>query len=108
MDIKQIEEELTKELKESSIFIQEPMRKHTSFKVGGNADIFIKAQSVEDIRRIVAYTKQNNIPLTIIGNGSNILVRDKGIRGIVLEIGINYKTIQKQGEYAIITARSRC
>lgn len=108
MDIKQIELSLTKELKESTIFVNEPMKKHTSFKVGGIADIYIKAKSIEDIKSVVNYAKENEIPLTVIGNGSNILVRDKGIRGIVLEIGLNNQEIKNQDDFAIITVRSRC
>ena len=54
-------------------------------KFGGNADIYLKLQNEEDIRYILNFSKKNNIPLSIVGNGSNLLVRDKGIRGIVLK-----------------------
>ncbi|MBR2587595.1 MAG: UDP-N-acetylmuramate dehydrogenase [Bacilli bacterium] len=65
------------------------MKKHTSFKIGGNADIFIKAKNVEEIKFILEISKEHDIPLTIIGNGSNVLVKDNGIQGIVLKIDID-------------------
>ena len=67
------------------ILLSEPMSKHTSFKVGGNADIFVKAYSVEEIKSVLEVSKENNIPLFILGNGTNMLVRDEGFRGIVLQ-----------------------
>lgn len=54
-------------------------------KFGGNADIYLKLDNIENIKYIIQYSKNNNIPLYIIGNGSNILVKDNGIRGIVLK-----------------------
>lgn len=103
MDITKIKLDLTKELDNSKILLQEPMKKHTTFKVGGDADIYIKAQSQEDIKKIVFYAKTNDIPLTVIGNGSNILVKDKGIRGIVLEIAITNLTMEEQEDKCIAT-----
>lgn len=84
MNIEEIYEILTKELEESMVYKNEPMSKHTSFKIGGNADIYVKAKTVEDIKYVLKLANEKNIPITIIGNGSNILVKDKGIRGIVI------------------------
>lgn len=94
MNIEKICTELTKDISNSKIYINEPMSKHTSFKIGGKADIFVKANSVEDIKYILKYAKQNNIPLTVIGNGSNLLVRDKGIRGITIQIDLQKISIE--------------
>lgn len=107
MENHKIIQHLTQVLKNSKILQQEPMKKHTSFQVGGNADIYIKAQQVEDIKYIVQFAKENKIQLTIIGNGSNMLVQDKGIRGIVLEIGLKHKKWEKQQEEFVVTVRSR-
>lgn len=102
MEKNEIYELLTKELEKSTVKIDEPMKEHTNFKIGGNADIFVAAKSIEDIQTILKITKQYKIPLTVLGNGSNVLVSDKGIRGIVLKIALSNFTIEKQGEYAKI------
>lgn len=80
---------LKNKILDENILKEESMKKHTSFKIGGNADFFVKAKSVEDVKFVVDICKKNDIPLTIIGNGSNILVKDEGIRGIVLKIDID-------------------
>lgn len=97
MDKKQVYEDIKKIVCNSNIYIDEPMSKHTSFKIGGCADIFIKVQTVEDLENIIKYSKDNDIPITITGNGSNMLVKDKGIRGITLQISFN-KTQIKENE----------
>lgn len=89
--------------KESIIKIKEEMSKHTSFRVGGPADIFIIAKSEEDIRTVLDYTNAQNIPLTIIGNGSNLLVKDGGVRGVVLKVGIEELNIEKKDNEYLIT-----
>ena len=89
--------------KESTIKIKEDMSKHTSFRVGGPADIFIIAKSEEDIRTVLDYTNTQNIPLTIIGNGSNLLVKDGGVRGVVLKIGTEGLNIEKKDNEYLIT-----
>lgn len=81
--------DIRKKFNENDILINEPMSKHTTFKIGGNADIFIKANTIEKIQYILKLSKNDNIPLFIIGNGSNLLVKDEGIRGIVLKIELN-------------------
>ena len=79
-------QELTKEIPSEQIYRNEPMSKHTTFKVGGNADIFVKTKNIKELTKILDLAKKNDVPITIMGNGSNILVRDKGIRGIVIKI----------------------
>lgn len=64
----------------------EIMAEHISFKVGGKADIWIKVKTIEQLIQIIKYANTNNIPITILGNGSNVLVKDKGIRGITLQL----------------------
>lgn len=82
-------------LKCSDIKKDEPMSKHTTFKIGGNAEIFIKISNIEELKLILKFIKENKINLTIIGNGSNILVKDKGIRGIVLKPDFKNIKIEK-------------
>ena len=88
MKIEEIYQTLTKDIKDSQIYINEPMSKHTSFKIGGPADIYVKAKTIEDIKYIIDFVKTKEIPLTVIGNGSNLLVRDRGIRGITMQIDL--------------------
>ncbi len=86
MDKERLQKILTKEIPENQVFIDEPMSKHTSFKIGGTADIFVKARNIKELKYIIKIAKKEEIHLTIIGNGSNVLVKDKGIRGIVVKI----------------------
>lgn len=102
MEKQEIYELLTKELSKSIVKIDEPMTKHTNFKIGGNADIYVSAKNIEDIQTVIKLTNKYQIPLTILGNGSNVLVADKGIRGIVLKISLEEIQIEKSEEYAQI------
>ena len=85
MNINEIEKIISKD----KIYINEPMTKHTSFKIGGPAECLIKIQTEEELKAILKFSKEKNIPVTIIGNGSNILVSDEGIKGLVLKIEID-------------------
>ena len=102
MKIQEIYEELQKNMKDSIIKKEENMSKHTSFKVGGNADIFIKIATIDELKYILQYTKKNNIPLTVIGNGSNILVKDSGIRGITICLDFTKIEIQEKEDKVFI------
>ena len=81
--------ELQKKIKKEQILENEPMSKHTSFKIGGPADYFVKASSIDEIKFVLKLCEKNKIPLTVVGNGTNLLVSDKGIRGIVLKPELN-------------------
>lgn len=72
----------------------EPMKQHTSFKVGGPADMFFEPEDVEELRKTIGFVKQKHIPYYIIGNGTNLLVGDKGIRGAVIKLGERFSGIQ--------------
>lgn len=90
--------EIEKFISKDKIYINEPMSKHTSFKIGGPAECLIKIQTVEELKSILEFSKEKNISLTIIGNGSNILVSDEGIKGIVLKIEIDTFELNSQTE----------
>ena len=62
----------------------ESMKNHTSFKVGGPADLFALPESVDELTNLIITAEKYNIPITIIGSGTNLLVKDKGIRGLVI------------------------
>lgn len=97
----------TDQLNIRNIKVDEPMNKHTSFKIGGNADFFIRISDVEQLKGVLNYSKLNNIDVTIIGNGSNILVKDNGIRGIVIKLDFNKVKIDKiDNKHVKVTAEA--
>ena len=104
MKVIEICNELTKVISPTRIYMNEPMKKYTSFKVGGNADILIKVKDVQELIHAIKIADKYYLPVTIIGNGSNILVRDNGISGIVIKIEFDKIEIDKQKDFALITA----
>jgi UDP-N-acetylmuramate dehydrogenase len=70
---------------EDNLKIDEPMSKHSSFRVGGPAELYLEVDSVEKLKAILDVNKELKLPITVIGNGTNILVKDKGIKGIVIK-----------------------
>ena len=87
---------LKEEIGEENILLNERMSKHTSFKTGGCADIFVRAKDIEKLKKVLKITKQ--MKLFILGNGSNILVGDNGIRGIVCKIEIEKFEIEEKAD----------
>ena len=69
-----------------NVRINEPMKNHTTFKIGGPAQYYVTPESVTQIQEVVSLCKDKNIPLHVIGNGSNILVGDDGVNGVVLAL----------------------
>ncbi len=92
----------TLNIKDKIIF-DEPMKNHTSFKIGGKADQYIVVNNIEELSATLKYAKENKLPIYIIGNGSNILVTDKGIRGLVIKINIQNIKIEKLENYIQVT-----
>ena len=79
--IKNIEENSS-----SQYLIDEPLKKHTTYGIGGPADLMIFPNNKEELIRSIEIVNENNMQLTILGSGSNILVSDKGIRGVVISL----------------------
>ena len=100
LNIKEILEE--SKLNKENLYYDEPMAKHTSFKIGGPADVFIKVDNIEELKETLDLSKKNQIPLTIIGNGSNLLVTDKGIRGITAKLNLKDIEIENENNKQII------
>ncbi len=98
MDIIEIENLIPKE----NIYKNELMSKYTSFKIGGPAECLIKIKTIEQLKLILKYAKEKNIHVTVIGNGSNILVSDDGIKGIVLKIDIENLEINIEKEKVLL------
>lgn len=86
-----------------AILENEPMSKHTTFRIGGNAEVFVSPK-VSQISAIMKLAKEYEVPVTIMGNGSNLLVGDKGIRGLVLSFGKEAEEIQVDGSCMVVSA----
>ena len=83
---------------EKRVYKEEPMKKHTTFRVGGNADYFVMPQNVSEIKAIIELCKEEDIPYYILGNGSNLLVSDAGYRGVIIQIYKEMNQIEVVGE----------
>ena len=80
------------------ILEDEPMSRHTTFKVGGPADVLFLPESEEQLLRAISFAKEGGVPCIVIGNGSNLVVRDGGIRGLVIALGEGMAAIVRTGE----------
>lgn len=95
---KDIYNQLMSVIKEEDIKIDEPMSMYTTFKIGGKADFLVTPSTIEEGVAIVSLCKKNKIPYYVIGNGSNLLVGDKGYRGVIIHIStkLNRVHIEKK------------
>ncbi len=99
----EIIEQLETVLEKEQIRQDEPMKKHITFRVGGPADIFV-TPSAEQLADVLFVCRKNHVPVTVIGNGSNLLVGDRGIRGVVVNIGRGMQEIRTEGEHIFLEA----
>ena len=90
-------EKLSKIVRKEQILIEEPMKKHTTFRIGGPAEYLILPQTKEEIADVVKLCRQEERPWYIVGNGSNLLVADEGVRGVVIQLLRNFNQIQVEG-----------
>ena len=97
MNKQYIYESLLNIIDKNNIKIDEPMKKHISFRVGGPADILVKPNTEKELSELVKFIKKENIPYLIIGNGSNLLIKDGGIRGVVIELSDNFNNFEIDG-----------
>ena len=79
------------------VFIDEPMSTHTTWKIGGPADVFVTPGSDQELAAILRFVTDEDIPWLIIGNGSNLLVGDKGVRGVVIKLAESFASARWQG-----------
>ncbi|WFD10822.1 UDP-N-acetylmuramate dehydrogenase [Tepidibacter hydrothermalis] len=94
MNKQNIYDKLCEIIGEENILVDEPMKNHTSFKIGGPADILVTPTDENQLKEIMKYIKKESIPYFLMGNGSNLLVRDGGIRGVVVKIAQNYNKFE--------------
>lgn len=81
-----LENQLIAILTEKNVKLQEPMKQHTTFKIGGAADYFVTPDTTEQLKQVILLCRKGNIPYYVIGNGSNLLVADKGYRGVIIRL----------------------
>ncbi len=93
-----IYEKICNTIDKETVKIDEPMSRHTTFRIGGPADIFVDATSIQAIQAVVGICKAEGVPYFILGNGSNLLVGDGGYRGVVIQIYKGLSHIQVNGE----------
>lgn len=98
MSIKELIEKSDLNISKGKILYNEPMKKYTTFKVGGPAECLIKIENINELKEILKFTNENNIKLTVLGNGSNVLILDKGISGITLIIKIENTEFEETEE----------
>ncbi|MEE1087059.1 MAG: UDP-N-acetylmuramate dehydrogenase [Schaedlerella sp.] len=92
-------ESLCQILGEENVKEQEMMKKHTTFRVGGPADYFLTPANTEQVKKVILFLKENEIPYYIVGNGSNLLVGDQGFRGAIVQIYQKMNEIRTEGEF---------
>ncbi len=97
IEIERYKDEIVNRFDPSTISWQEPMTLHTSFKIGGPADLFFKPQSIEDLTAMIDLCQKSSIPFYIMGNGSNLLVGDQGYRGVIIQVYRNLSSFSIEG-----------
>ena len=85
----------------------EPLKSHTTFKIGGNCIALIEPREISDIIEAVKICRKNNIKFFVIGNGSNLLVPDEGYNGVIIKLKSEFSTIQVEGEYLIVNSGAK-
>lgn len=83
---------------DTNVMINEPMAKHTTFRVGGPADYFVAPDSPQKLRDLIILCKEEKVPYYILGNGSNLLVSDEGYRGVILQIYRSMDMVEASGD----------
>ena len=89
---------LTNIIGKDSILVDEPMSRHTTFRVGGPADFFVTPKAKEEVRDVIRICKEAGMPYYIIGNGSNLLVSDAGYRGVIVQICKEMNEVKVEGD----------
>lgn len=83
---------------EQNISQQEPMSEHTTFRVGGPAEVFVTVDDREQLQKVIRYLNLTGWPYFLLGNGSNLLVGDKGYRGVVIRLGQEFANVKMEGD----------
>ncbi len=102
--MKKIVEALLSFAQPSQLLENEPMSRHTTFRVGGPADVLFMPRGPEEVRRALDAAREAGVPAVVIGNGSNLIVRDGGIRGLVIALGEGMSRVERDGNVIVAQA----
>lgn len=94
---KEIREKFCELLGKDKVLFEEPMSSHTTFRIGGPAEVFLMPESYEQIRSALALCREEGVPYFVLGNGSNLLVSDSGYRGVIIQMDRNMGDIELKG-----------
>lgn len=94
---KEFYERLINIMDQESVLLDEPMKKHTTFRIGGPSDYFVLPKNIEEVKGVIALCKEKEVPFYILGNGSNLLVSDDGFRGVIIQLYKNMSHIEVEG-----------
>lgn len=90
-------EKLSRVLAPERVRMDEPMSRHTTFRVGGPADLFVEPETAEELSSVLRICREADVPFYILGNGSNLLVGDRGYRGVMVALGKSFGTVTVEG-----------
>ena len=91
-------EQLRAFARDDQILRDEPMAKHTTFRVGGPADVMFFPESADEVREAIRAARAMGVPAIVVGNGSNMIVRDGGVRGLVIVLGEGFSAVTREGD----------
>ena len=94
-------------IKNCNVKVNEIMSKHTTFKIGGPADLFLEVNNIESLKKMLNLLKTNDIPFFLIGNGSNLLVDDSGYRGAILNLKGEFEKVSVENNEIICGAGTK-
>ena len=94
---KEIKQKFCREFGTDRVLLEEPMKLHTTFRIGGPAEIFVMPEGLEEVQRILEICRTEDLPYFILGNGSNLLVSDRGYRGVVIQLDRNFGEVKVEG-----------
>jgi len=106
-EISSVEFERLRQSVRGQILLDEPMRNHTSFRIGGPADLLVYVQDEEDLQHAAGWFRDQGLPFKVVGNGSNILVSDEGIRGGVIKLTPRFNQVTFEGETMLVGAGAK-
>ena len=86
----EIKQKFCREFGSDRVLLEEPMKRHTTFRIGGPAEVFVMPGNLEEMQRILEICRTEDLPYFILGNGSNLLVSDRGYRGVVIQLDRNF------------------
>ena len=93
----EIKQKFCREFGSDRVLLEEPMKRHTTFRIGGPAEVFVIPGNLEEVQRILEICRTEDLPYFILGNGSNLLVSDRGYRGVVIQLDRNFGEVKVEG-----------